>query len=138
MVLVKCLDFAGRNVKGEHRGRVEIVTRVGVSGPGRGVADAPIDGLRVLVVVAGHPGGAATLLPIIAAPRFMAGFTLAGNGEGTPQFLAVIGIERRDVAAYAELAAGAADEHLAVDHERHQSEILTLLVVLNLGIPEHL
>jgi len=68
----------------------------------------------------------------------MTRFALGGNGEGAPQFLAVIGIEARDVAAHAELAARATDEHLAVHHERHQREILALLVVLDLGIPEHL
>src|SRR5690348_6919942 len=68
----------------------------------------------------------------------MAGLALAGNGEGTPQFLAVIGVEGDDISTHAELAARAADDDLAIDHERHQSEILPLLVILHLGIPEDL
>ncbi len=52
--------------------------------------------------------------------------------------LAVLGIERGDVAAHAELTTGAADDDLALDNQRHQGHILTLPVVLHLGVPQDL
>ena len=105
--------------------------------PGRGIAGAPIDRPGLGIVVAGHPGRCAARFPVVAAPRFVAGLARAGNGEGPPQFLAGIGIVGNDIAAHAELAAGTADDHLAVDDQRHQRQILPLLVVLNLGVPDH-
>src|SRR3954466_6550426 len=95
--------------------------------PWCGVANAPVDGFGVLVIGAGHPGRAAARLPVVSAPGVMPRLALTGNGEGTPQFLAVIRIVGDDVAAHTELAAGAADDHFAIDHERHQREILALL-----------
>src|SRR5690349_25030399 len=108
------------------------------AGPWRGITDAPIDGLGVLVVGPGHPGRAAALLPIVAAPGVVARLAFARNRESAPQLLAIIGIERDDVAAHAELAAGAADDHLTVDDQRHQRQILAFLVVLDLLVPHHL
>src|SRR5262249_21585081 len=84
MVLMVRLDLAGRGVKRENRAGVEIVAGVGIARPGRGVSDAPIDGLGVLVVGAGHPGGAAALLPVIALPGVMARLALARDGKGPP------------------------------------------------------
>ena len=68
----------------------------------------------------------------------MAGFAGRGDGEGAPQFLAAVGVIGDDVAADAEFAARAADDDLAVDDQRHQRQVLTLLVVLDFGIPDHL
>src|SRR5205807_10027448 len=86
----------------------------------------------------GHPRRTAAGLPVVALPGVVTGLAFAGNGEGPPQFLAVIGIVGGDVTAHAELAAGAADDDLAVDDERHQGHVLALPVVLHLGIPHHL
>ena len=109
-----------------------------IARPGCGVAGAPIDGLGLDVVVAGHPGRRATRFPVVTAPGFVTGLARARNGEGPPQFLAVLGVVRDDIAAHAEFTAGTADDHLAVDDQRHQRQVLTLLVVLNLGVPQHL
>src|ERR1700730_10709921 len=138
MVLVEGLDLAGVRIEPKHGGGVEVVAGMAVAGPRCGVADAPIDGLGVLVVVTGHPGGSAAGLPVIAFPGVMAGFTLARDGEGPPQFLAAAGVVRDDIAANAIFAARAADDDLAVDYQRHQGQVLTLLVVLDFGIPDHL
>src|SRR5580700_8440967 len=110
MVLVECLDLAGVGIEPEHRAGIEIVTGVGSTRPGRGIADAPVNGLGVLVVITGHPGGSAARLPVVAAPRVMTGFALAGDGEGPPQFLAVTGVKRDDVAPHAKFAARATDD----------------------------
>ena len=108
-----------------------------VARPGCGVAGAPIDCLGVWIVVACHPGRSSTRFPVVALPRFVTWLTRAGNGESPPQFLARVGIIGNDITAHAKLAAGTADDHLAVDDQRHQGQILPLLVVLNLGIPDH-
>src|SRR5258708_34130822 len=96
MVLVKCLDLAGVGIEPEHGACIEIVTGVNSTRPRCGVADAPINGLGVLGVITGHPGGSAARFPVVAAPRIMAGFALAWDGEGPPKFLAVVGVKRDD------------------------------------------
>src|SRR5690348_7567331 len=107
MVLVIGLDLAGAGIEPQHGAGIEIVAWMQGTRPSCGVAAAPIDGLGVLVVGAGHPGGAAAGLPVVALPGVMAGLALAGDGEGSPQLLAVFGIEGRDITADTELAAGA-------------------------------
>ena len=133
-----CLDLAGLGIEAEHGGCIEVVTGVGVPGPRRSITDTPINGLGVLVIVAGHPGRSAAGFPVVASPGVMAGFAGAGDGEGPPQFLAAVGVIRDDIAPDAEFAAGAADNDLSVDDQRHQGQVLTLLVVLDLGVPEDL
>src|SRR5690348_8383682 len=118
MVLVIGLDLAGRGIEPQHGAGIEIVARMQGTRPWRGVADAPIDGLGVLVVGAGHPGRTTARLPVVALPGVMAGLALARNGEGPPQLLAVLGIEGRDITADAEFAAGAADNDFSVDDQQ--------------------
>src|ERR1700722_14444614 len=112
---MESLDLAGVGIEPEHRTGIEIITGVIGARPRRGIAGAPIDRLGVLVVGAGHPGGCAAGFPVVAAPGVVARFALAGNGEGPPQFLAVIGIERDDITPHAEFATGTADDNLAVN-----------------------
>src|SRR3569833_157647 len=100
------LDLAGVGIEREHRGGVEIVAGMSLAGPRRGVADAPIDRLGLLVVIAGHPGGAAAVLPVVSLPGLVARLAFARNGEGPPQLLAVLGVIGGDIAAHAKLAAG--------------------------------
>src|SRR6266699_3605001 len=133
-----CVDLASGGIEAELGACVEIVAWMSIPRPGCGVTDAPINGLGVLVIVAGHPSRSAARLPVIAFPRVMTGLTLARDGEGPPQFLAVVSIERDDIAPDAELAAGAADDDFSVDDQGHQGQILTLLVVLDLCIPDGL
>src|SRR5262245_54293151 len=100
-----------------------------VTGPGCGVADSTVDEVQGGIIIAGHPGRAATVLPVVALPSFVTGLARPGNGEGAPQLLAIIGVVRDDVAAYAIFAARAADKDFAVDDERHQRQILPLQVI---------
>src|SRR6185437_10208873 len=102
MVLVIRLDFAGRDIKPEDGAGVEIVAGMPGAGPWPGIADAPIDRLGVLVVVAGHPGRPAAGFPVIPLPGVVAGLACAGNGESPPEFLAVVGIEGNHISAHAE------------------------------------
>src|SRR5665213_4573202 len=112
MVLVVGLDLAGVGIEPEHRAAVEIVAGVIGARPGRGVSGTPVDRPGVLVVGPGHPGGSAAGIQVIAAPGVMAGLAFARDRKGPPQLLAVIGVERDDIAANAEFAARAADDNL--------------------------
>src|SRR6185437_176019 len=103
MVLVIGLDLAGAGIEPEHGAGIEIVAGVHLTRPRRGIADAPINGLRVVVVRAGHPGRTAAGLPVVALPGVVAGLALTRNGEGPPELLAVLGIEGRDITPDAEL-----------------------------------
>src|ERR1700733_1677262 len=107
MVLVESLDLAALGIKREHGGGVEIVAGMICTRPGGRVAGTPINCLGVFIVGARHPGGRATRFPVVTPPCVMAWLTFAGGGEGPPQFLAVIGVERNDVTPDAEFAAGA-------------------------------
>src|SRR5207245_6256424 len=98
-------------------------------------ADAPIDCLGVDIVSTCHPGRSAARFPVVASPGVVTWLTFAGDGEGPPQFLAGVGIVGNDVTTHAELTAGTADDHLSINNQRHQSQLLTLLVVLDCGIP---
>jgi len=51
------------------------------------------------------------------------------NGVRAPQLLAVLRVEGNHVAAYTKLAAGAADQHLALDDLRGQRHVGPLLVI---------
>src|SRR5665213_1361363 len=97
MVLVERLDLAALGIEREHGTGVEIVTGVIGARPRCRIAGAPVDRLGVLVVGAGHPGGSTTGFPVVSAPGVVAGLALAGDGEGAPQFLAIIGVERHDI-----------------------------------------
>src|SRR5215467_5282508 len=101
-----------------------------VAGPRCGIADTPIDKIQCGIVIAGHPGRATAILPVVALPGLIAGFARAGDREGAPQLLAVIGVVGDDIAAYAIFAARPADDDLAVDDERHQGQVLPSLVIL--------
>src|SRR5665213_3452160 len=138
MVLVERLDLAVLGIEPDHGTRVETVTGVESARPRRGVADTPLTGYSVLVVGTGHPGRSAARLPVVALPCVMAGLAFARDGEGAPQFLAIVGVERDDIAANAKFATRAADHYFSVHDQRHQGHVLTLLVVLDLLVPNHL
>src|SRR3569832_1695312 len=59
VILMIGLDLAVRGIERQHRARIEVVARVDRARPWRGIADAPVDGLGVLVIVTGHPRRAA-------------------------------------------------------------------------------
>src|SRR4051794_15343352 len=107
MVLMVGFDLAAVRIEPKDGGGVEIVAGMAVARPGCGIADAPIDGLGVLVILSAHPGGSAASFPVVALPCVMAGFAGAGDGEGPPQFLAAAGVVRDHIAANAIFAARA-------------------------------
>ena len=91
------------------------------------------------IVVAGDPHRAAAGLPLVALrPRLAAGLAGRGHRVRPPHLLAGVGIERRDEAANAELAAGRADHHLAVGDQRRERHVVAGLVVGDLRRPDFL
>src|SRR6185295_17044104 len=85
---------------------------------GRGIAGAEVYEVRLGVVRAAVPHAGAAGLPRIAGPRVVPFFTRPRNRVEAPQFLAVLRVERRNVAADAEIAAGHADDHLVLHDQR--------------------
>src|SRR6202022_571052 len=113
MVLVECFDLAVIRIEPEHRRGVEVVAGVGIARPRCSVADAPINCLGVRIVIACHPGRSAARFPVVAFPGVVARLALARGGEGPPQLLAAIGIERDNVTTDPEFTPGTADDPLA-------------------------
>ncbi len=100
------LQLAAVGVQSDNRGRIEVVAGPLVAHPRAAVAGAPVGEVGFWIVVARHPHRRAAGLPLIALrPRLAAGFAGLRNRVGAPELVAVFGIERRDVAAHAELAA---------------------------------
>ena len=137
MILEVTLDLPGRDVEGDHRGRVEIVARSLVPEPGRSVARAPEGEIGLGIVGAGDPDGAAAALVMVAArrPGLAAGLARLWHGVGLPELLAGPGIDRGHEAAHTQFAARCAEDHLAVDDQRRHRHVVGLLVVVNLRGP---
>src|SRR6218665_3595287 len=113
--------------------------------PGRSSpTHAPVDDVVLGVVVAGHPHGAATVLPgvlplPVLRPGLEAGLTGTRHGVTRPGQLAGLGVECLEEAAHAELAAGRADQHLALDDQRRRGDVgAVLFPVAALGAPQQL
>src|SRR6516165_12129091 len=106
--------------------------------PGCGVAHPPVYEVQSGIIISCHPGRAAAALPVVALPGVVALFAWGGDGEGTPQLFAVVGVVSDDVAAHTIFAARATDEDRAVNHQRHKRQVLASFVILDLLVPCHL
>ncbi len=130
MVLEVTFDLAGGDVERDGGSGVEIVAGTLVAHPRAAVADAPVRQIGLGIVVPGDPHRAAAGLPLIALrPGLAAGFAGRGNGVGSPQLLAGVGIEGRDEAANSKLAARRADHHFAAGNQRRQRDVVAGFVV---------
>ena len=130
------LQFAGVAIQRHERARVEIVARARIGVPiGAGIADAPVDGVRLGIVRAGYPGGTATGLPAIAEPRIVAGFAGRGDRIEAPGALAGARIVRVEEAADAGLTAAHTHHDLAADGQRRQGHAVSGFVVFDLYGP---
>src|SRR5690606_38393618 len=88
------------------------------------VAGSPVEEVGLGVVVARHPGGAATGSPgIIVGPALAPGLPRGGDDVRAPDFLPRLGVERGDEAADAALSSRDTHHHLTVRHERCDGEI---------------
>ena len=123
--------FHGPGIAGAVIDQVE----VGIVGdPAPDVAAADLPGIR-------RPGRDAEVLALVAFVERLEVWAdqhvLVGTGAvGRPRRRAVRRVERLDPAAHADLAAGVADEHLALHHERRHRHGLADVDVADLGLPD--
>src|SRR5262245_18207456 len=84
-VLEMELDRAGVRVERQRGVGVEVVPRTRLRVPvGCRIANAPVDQVELGIVRARHPGGAASILPGLAAPGIVARLAGTRHGVGTP------------------------------------------------------
>src|SRR6266487_845364 len=113
------LELAGRGIERDRGCRIKIVAGTTVAHPRPAVSGSDEKKIRLGIVIRRHPDGASAVLPLIAfRPGLAAGFSRSRNREGSPQFLATLGIECGDEAADTALAAGRADNDFAVGDQR--------------------
>src|SRR6516165_4290499 len=121
MILVEALDLPGRDIEGNCRGCEIIIPRALVAHPRPAIAGAPERQVGCRIVGAGDPHRTAAGLPLVAFwPGLAARLAGCWHRVGPPHLLAGLGVKRRNKAANPELAARAADHHLAVGDERRQ------------------
>src|SRR5207244_1775286 len=131
VILGMAADLAGVDVERDHRRGVEVVARVHVAGPWRGIAGAPETQVELRVVVCREPYRDSARLPRVGLPRLVTRLARAWNRVGLPHRLAIVSVEGGDVSPDAELAARRADHHLALGDERRQREVVAILVVVD-------
>ena len=154
--LVDPFRHAGIRIAREDGHRPFVVARTLLRIPGRGIAGAVIDEVQAGIIGHPAPGAAAADLPLIALPGLQAriladrlakfggllgvdqDLIVRSLGVGPPDLLADLEIVGGDVALHAELAAGDADQHLVLDHERRRGAGLALAGIAVLRAPRDL
>ena len=152
--LVDPLGHAGVGVARPDGHRPLVVAGTLLRIPGRGIARPVVDQVQFGIEGIPAPGVAAADLPLIALPgleRRVGADRLAERrrllrvdeevgigtfGIGAPRQLAVFDVIRADPAAHAELAAGYADKHLVLEHERRVGAGLALRRIAVLHRPD--
>src|SRR4051794_19261494 len=96
-VLEMPLQGARVGVERDQAVRVQVVALAPVAIPIRPrISRAPVDGVRLRLVGAGHPGGGRAGLPALALPGIVARLPLGGNGVEAPGALAGFRVIRVD------------------------------------------
>jgi hypothetical protein len=101
-----------------------------------GVTGAPVDGVEGGIVTAGDPGGGGAVLIAIAEPGFDTFLAGAGNGPEAPGLFAGFDVEGGEIAAGAELAAGAADDDLILNDQGGDGARVPLAIGGDGDVPE--
>lgn len=110
---------------------------------GQNVAGLPTPGFlavgesRVWIVGPRDPHGHPAGLPGIPRPGLAPRFAGGRYGVGLPGEIPVLGVQRRDETADAELAPGNAHQHLAGGSERGEGHVVARAVVFDFGFPDH-
>src|SRR5207244_13166939 len=100
------------------------------------VSRHPIERAQLRIVRAGEPRRSSAGLPaVLAAPRLAAGLTGSGNRVTPPDALAGLRVVGVDESANARLGARHADDDLAVDGERRESEVVAESDVVDVIVP---
>src|SRR5436190_183795 len=115
--LVPPAQRPGVHVERDERVGEEVATRTAVR-PRIGVADAEVDEPGARIDARGRPDRSAAVPPLVARPRAAADLTVRQTRVEAPQLRAVARVVRGHRSARAHLAAGDADDHLAVAIER--------------------
>src|SRR5262245_15316054 len=116
-------DFASIRVEGEHRRGIEIVPRVHIPWPGRGIPRPPGGQVTRWSIVAGDPYRHPPSLPGLTRPGVVARLARTWDGIGLPYLLARLRIIGRNEAANAQLATGGTHHDLALGNQRRQGQI---------------
>ena len=78
------------------------------------------------------------MFPRVAGPGFVARLAGSGNGVEAPDLLAGLGVVSGDEAANAVLAAGGADDHFVLHHERRERDGVAGVRIGHLGVPQRM
>src|SRR5467141_4974243 len=137
MILKVSLDLPGAGGDGDHRAGEEIVAGTLIAEPWAAVAGAPESEIGLGVIGAGDPDRSPAPLIVVTArgPGLAARLARRGHRIGLPELLAGLRIEGREEAACAQFTARYAEQHLAVDDERRERQVVAFLVVVDFGGP---
>src|SRR5439155_51531 len=137
MILEVSLDLPGAGVEGDDRGGEQIVAGTLIAEPWAAVAGAPESQIGLGVIGTRDPDRRAAPLMMVAArgPGLAAGLTRGWHRIGLPELLAGLRIEGREEAAHAQFTARCAEQHLAVDDERRERQVVAFFVVIDFGGP---
>src|SRR3954466_15497845 len=125
MILKVSLEFSGRNVEGNYRRCVEIVSGTLIAHPGAAVARSPIRDIRVGVVVSGDPDWTAAGFPLIARrPGLASRLSWSRNGISSPLLFSGFRIKSGDESTNSKLTSRRADHHLASRNKRRKRNVV--------------
>ncbi len=117
VVLEVTFDLPSSDVDGDGGCRIQVVAWTLIAHPGSAISDAPVSEVGVGIVIAGDPHRASAGFPLVAlGPGFAAGLAGRGYGVSAPELFAGVGIEGRDEAANAILAARSAHHDFSAGH----------------------
>src|SRR5215471_15126406 len=100
------------------------------------IADAPIQGVRLGIICAGHPGGRPAAAPAIPLPGIVAELAWTGNRIEAPQAFPRHRIVGIDKAADSKLGAGDAGDDLVPQRQWGHRTAEALQMIGHLGFPE--
>ena len=106
--------------------------------PGLGLGHAPVSEIKVRIVGARQPRGAAASRPDLALPRITARFARRGYGVSAPLFFAGFRVECGYKTTDAELTTRCAHHYLATSDERRERDVVSGFVVRHGGGPDFL
>src|SRR5712691_4460349 len=114
-------DFAGIRIEGEYRRGIEIVPRMHIGCPGRGIPRSPIDQVELRVVIACAPGRHPARLPGLPRPGVVARLPRSWDGIRLPGFLACLRIIGGNEAANTQFTPRGAHHDLALGYQWRKS-----------------
>ena len=125
-------------VQRHQRAGIQVISRPHVPVPIRPwIAHAPVKKVQLGIIRTGDPRGPAPGLPVIAGPRLVARFPLAGNGPKSPEPLAGFRVVGIDEAADASLAPGDPRDDFSRHRQGRKGNRVPQLVIVHHRLPAH-